>query len=110
EIQQPWLAEQIEQVLERVAAGGVCQLIRKRLDREDLVDTGNRTHPADANVRLGRSVFAAKIGDIERDIGPTLAQVSGIAENHSQIECGRDGREGRALEPRRGPAIRAESG
>ena len=62
-------AHQFEQILHAVAPGCRGQFIGEGLHPEGMIDIGDRAQPADAHVRLRRSVFGAQVGD-RRTAGP----------------------------------------
>src|SRR5208282_6627902 len=75
-----------------------------------MVDIRDRPEPSDSHVRFGGPVLDAKIGDIERDIGPSLAQCARAAIHRIFIEGGSDRRKRRPLQPGGGKAATTKCG
>src|SRR5260370_40534583 len=97
EIDRARLSDQIEQILEWVAPGGVSEFIREGLNCKPVIDVCHRAQPADAHVSLRRAVLDAKIWQIVRNIRPALLQVIGVAVNRIHLKNGRNRRKDRAL-------------
>lgn len=68
--------DQLEQHILGVATQGVGDLGDKGLDREGVRDVADRAEPANPRVRFGLAGLAAQIGDRERHVDDTLAQLT----------------------------------
>ena len=66
------LAEQLEPVLDRIAARGMCQLVNKALDSERGVGRSDSTPPLHRNSHLGGMQFDADVGDRIRQVARAL--------------------------------------
>ena len=93
-------ADQLEEVVLRVAARGMGELGHEGLDGESVRDVGHRPKPADAHMRGRFRILDADVGDREGRVDEPHAEL----ERQLVLRIGRehraDGRGGAAMQPR----------
>ena len=97
-------------VLKRVFSGRMRQFIRKRLNRERMIDVGHRPEPPNPHMRRGRPVFGTVIRNREREVREAQSQFTRVRINRIGIERRPDRRKHGALQPGGWLSIRAQRG
>src|ERR1700675_3759874 len=92
EIDRPRLSDQIEQIIERIAPGGMRKLVRETLNAKRVIDVCYRTQPADAYMGLRGTILDAEIRKVVRNIRPALLKMARITIDRVHVKDGRNRR------------------
>lgn len=63
--------DQVEKILDGVAASGVGALVGEGMRGECVVNVGHGAQPSDTDVSDGGAVFSANVRDVEGKVGPS---------------------------------------
>src|SRR5260370_4061140 len=78
--------DQIEQIIERITPGRMCQFIREALNSQSVIDVRHRAQPTDADVSFLPSILDAEIWQIVRNVRPALLQMARIAVDRIHVK------------------------
>src|SRR5205807_7651343 len=87
-----WTPE-VEEVLERIAAGVVRQFIDEGLNSKGVVVARHRPQPAETNMGFGGTILDSKVRDIVRRLDPISLELPS-AMMRGGVESGVDRRKG----------------
>src|SRR2546426_9561347 len=100
----PRRTQQLEQIVLRISAGRVGELVRERADREGVRNVEHGAKPADTDVRLRLAVLAPDVRNVIWNVEHALAQLAVARVDDIRLKRRRNGREHRAVQPGDGAA------
>src|SRR5439155_18498351 len=99
-------AQYLQKIFDAITVRRGSELVEEGLDSEGVVDIGYRAQPADAHMRLRRSVLGAQVRDVERQVHPSLGHLPIASVTRCSIKSRPDRRKHAALQPRDEPPLR----
>src|SRR5215468_1310150 len=110
ELDDPWIADQLEQHVLWIAFGGVSDLGHHGLNREGARDVRHRAEPANAGMRGCLRILALDIGDLEGHVDQPHTEFERCLVHRIGGECRGDAWCYAAMSPGRNLAALVEAG